>query len=538
MSSYSSRLEKHLKNQAKQIRKDAELSHSTALEQAAIEFGFSGWKQARAHMSWAESHIPIALADLPGITTELARSFSSRKGYPYFHEPLTNQRVDPGDMSQCEKVASHILLVGLFDELHSPLNLCRSREAQRWLRPTLPMSVATDEQNAVSWRVAMHARTLALYASVTAEAPIYTSKPTPDEVRETLLRLLHATYSMSVSLQAKAGGADVLEHPGFREYVGYALSAAREMSWPTEGIGSLLEYAGIGQWQYYGSAPAGSKSLLWAGRPRPTEQIEKASSTNSETPHFPPPPRRPLSAAQHQDLAYLLANLDIPTMGNVRIQRKLTAIQDTLIAWMAKKSGRQPAEELYFQRKRTARKVRFLAPAQVKALKCQISGIQRVLAKGATRCPSKAHVLRQVVQLEDMLDRWIDKTGGQWAQLDQKLLMDSIGLVAADPKDELLHEGESLWQQVEVMGTAREENLVEVSRPHLYRIWKEEDDAEGWPFDASSQETEDSLHEHLEGLAYYRYVGSATTRKSFLADVQKAFYFGPTHIWFKQRLID
>ena len=81
--------------------------------------------------------------------------------------------------------------------------------------------------------------------------------------------------------------------------------------------------------------------------------------------------------------------------------------------------------------------------------------------------------------------------------------------------------------EVAVMGTAREENLVEVSRPHLYRIWKEEDNAEGWPFDASSQETEDSLREHLEGLTYYRYVGSATTRKSFLADVRKGFYFEP-----------
>lgn len=537
MSSYSSRLEKHLKNQAKQIRKDTELSHSTALEQAAIEFGFSGWRQARAHMAWVESHVPVALADLPSITTELARSLRSRKGYPYFHEPLTNQRVDPSDMAQCEQVASRILLVGLIDELHAPLNLCRSHQAQMWLRPTLPMDVATDEQRAMSWKVVLHARTLALYGSETTNTPIYTSKPTPDEVRETLLRLLHATYSMSVSFQAIAGAAEVLEHPGFREYVGYALSAAREMSWPTEGIGLLLEYANIGHWQDYGSAPAGSKSLLWAGRPRLIEQLDKTRSESSKASHLPPP-RRALSAAQHKDLAYLLANLDIPTMGSIEIQRKLTAIQETLIAWMAQKSGHQAAEELYFQRKRTVRKVRFLAPAQVKALKHQISGIQRVLAKGAVHCSSKAHVLRQVVQVEQMLNRWIGRTGDHWARLDQKLVMDSIGLVAADPKDELLYEGESLWQQVEVMGTAREENLVEVSRAHLYRIWKEEDDAEGWPFDASSQETEDSLREHLEGLTYYRYVGSATTRKSFLTDVRKGFYFEPTHVWFKQRLID
>jgi hypothetical protein len=414
MSSYSSRLEKHLKNQAKLIRKDSQLSHSVALEQAAIEFGFSGWKQARSHISWAETRIALAIDDLPSKTAELARSLSTRKGYPYFHEPLTGQRVDPTNSVQCEEVASRILLVGLFDELHAPLHLCRSPQAQMWFYPTLPMDYATARQEALSWKVVRYARSLALYASKPVEVPLNLSKPTPDDVRIALFSLMQAYYSISVSLKAKEGADEVLKHPGFREYVGYAQSAAREMNWPTEGIDSLMEYSGVTYWRDIGNAPAGATSMLWQERPRATVSSDSHAANQAK-------------------------------------------------------------------------------PA-----------------------------------------RSVDRKG---ARSDQKLVMDSIGLVAADPKDELLLEGEALWQKVEMMGTYREENLVEVTRPHLYKSWKDEYEAMGWLFDPSKEDAEDSVREHLDGLMFYRYLGGATTKSSFLADVRKGFYFEPMHIWFKQRLI-
>jgi hypothetical protein len=414
MSSYSSRLEKHLKNQAKLIRQGSNLSHSAALEQAAIEFGFSGWKQARGHMSWAENRVALALADLPSKMAELTQSLSTRKGYPYFHEPLTGQRIDPTDLAQCEEVALRILLVGLIDELHAPLHLCRSPQAQIWFIPTLPMDSATAEQEALSWKIGLYARSLALYASKPLEVPSYFSKPTPDDVRTALTSLMRAYYSMSVSLTVKEGIDDVLKHPGFREYVGYALSAAREMNWPTESIDSLLEYSGITFWRDFGNAPTGSTSMLWHARHRAI-----------------------VSPASHE-------------------------------------------------------------PNQAK--------------------PARSDDRKR-------------------AKSDQKLVMDSIGLVAADPKDEPLLEGEALWQKVEMMGTYREENLVEVTRPHLYKSWKEEYEAMGWLFDPAKEDAEDSVREHLEGLVFYRYLGGATTKGSFLADVRKSFYFEPMHIWFKQKLI-
>lgn len=414
MSSYSSRLEKHLKNQAKLIRKETEVSHSAALEQAAIEFGFSGWKQARSHMDWADKRIAQTLADLPIKTAELVKSLSARKGYPYFHEPLTGQRVDPTDLTQCEEVASRILLVGLFDELHAPVHLCRSPQAHMWFTPTLPVDAATADQDSLSWKVGLYARSLALYASKPLEVPSYLTKPTADDVRRALISLMRAYYSISVSLKAKEGPDEVLKHPGFREYVGYALSAAREMNWPTEGIDSLLEYAGVTFWREFGNAPDGAKSMLWKARPR--TKVDPGSDTSA-------PDRR------------------IPTEHG--------------------------------------------------------------------------------------------KSDGS----DQKLVMDSIGLVAADPKDELLLEGEPLWQRVEMMGTYREENLVAVTRPHLYKSWKEEEEAMGLLFDPEREDADDSVREHLEGLVFYRYLGSATTKSRFLADVKKGFYFEPMHIWFKQNLI-
>ncbi len=414
MSSYSSRLEKHLKNQAKLIRKETEVSHSAALEQAAIEFGFSGWKQARSHMAWADERIALVLADLPGNTAELVKSLSARKGYPYFHEPHTGERVDPEDLAQCEEVASRILLVGLIDELHAPVHLCSSPQAQMWFSPTLPMDSAIAEQETLSWKVVRYAHAIAQPANKPNEIPPLVSKPTPSDIRTVLMKLMRALYSMSVSLKAREGADAVLKHPGFREYVGYAISAAREMNWPAEGIDSLLEYAGITFWRKFGSAPAGAKSMLWQARPRAT--VNPGSDTSA-------PDRR------------------IPTEHG--------------------------------------------------------------------------------------------KSDGS----DQKLVMDSIGLVATDPKDELLFEGEPLWQRVEMMGTYREENLVAVTRPHLYKSWKEEEEAMGLLFDPEREDADDSVREHLEGLIFYRYLGSATTKSRFLADVKKGFYVEPMHIWFKQNLI-
>lgn len=50
MSSYTSRLQRHLKNHAKQLRSAADARHSEALDIAAADFGFSGWKQATVHI--------------------------------------------------------------------------------------------------------------------------------------------------------------------------------------------------------------------------------------------------------------------------------------------------------------------------------------------------------------------------------------------------------------------------------------------------------------------------------------------------------
>lgn len=87
------------------------------------------------------------------------------------------------------------------------------------------------------------------------------------------------------------------------------------------------------------------------------------------------------------------------------------------------------------------------------------------------------------------------------------------------------------------MGTSWEGSLVSSVRAHLFKYWREEDEAEGYPFDESSEDSEESLVEHLHGLAFYRYIGKASTPAGFMRDVRKAFYFGVEHAWFKQKLL-
>lgn len=118
-----------------------------------------------------------------------------------------------------------------------------------------------------------------------------------------------------------------------------------------------------------------------------------------------------------------------------------------------------------------------------------------------------------------------------------KLPMDSIGLVATDPKHELSLDSESLWRQTEIMGGSREANLIAAVRPYLSKSWKEDEDGQGYEFDAADPDSEQSILEHLHEFVFYRYTGEALTCSQFEKEVRKAFYFEPEHVWFKQRMI-
>lgn len=115
--------------------------------------------------------------------------------------------------------------------------------------------------------------------------------------------------------------------------------------------------------------------------------------------------------------------------------------------------------------------------------------------------------------------------------------MDSIGLVAVDPKHELSIDSEAVWKQTEIMGSSRESDLIAAIRPHLFKSWTEEDEGSGYEFDAADLDSEQSILEHLHDLVFYRYTGEALTRSQYEKEVRKAFYFEPDHVWFKQRMI-
>lgn len=138
MSSYSSRLARHLKNRAKQLRSDTNLAHSRALETAAIDFGFTGWKQAQAHMEQADARIRDLEVSLPHEIARQAAELRTIPGYPYTLDDQVGVRYLPADKQQTEGVARRLTLLRLFEEVHAPQDLNRSESAQLWFRA--PMS--------------------------------------------------------------------------------------------------------------------------------------------------------------------------------------------------------------------------------------------------------------------------------------------------------------------------------------------------------------------------------------------------------------
>ena len=129
------------------------------------------------------------------------------------------------------------------------------------------------------------------------------------------------------------------------------------------------------------------------------------------------------------------------------------------------------------------------------------------------------------------------QTAGHWMRTTHKLPMDSIGLVAVDPKHEISIDSEAVWRRTEIMGGSREANLIAAVRPRLFTSWREEEEGMGYEFNAADPDSEQSILEHLHDLVFYRYTGEALTRTQFEKEVRTAFYFQPEHVWFKQRML-
>jgi hypothetical protein len=541
MSSYTSRLQRHLKNHAKQLRATSDIRHSEALDVAATDFGFSGWKQATAHMAMAESRIRDAQTSFASEIARLAAELRTLPGYPYRLEDRTGVRFEPADKQQTEAVARRLALLQLFEDIHAPKELCRSVSARLWLRAPMLFEDAAEMRHGGPWKIRRLSNALVNEPKAPESGWLHDQPPTPEVARLTIIEYLHALHSISVIRSLTGSLEGVVEHPGFKEFAGFALNALLVINEAEEPLLKLLEHAGISACIHPTPGLVDPKRLYWIGR-QDSEKLqsnEVVSMLVGSPLH--PRLRRPLNSLsheKHQELSAELARLGRLVQGRAGLERKLSEIRETLASWMALEAGSQErASECYFDKSRAKRAVPFLGPAEEREARTAIQAIQDFIEADYEHCTPRSQLLRHVLQLQQRFDRWMEQTAGHWRKTTHKLPMDSIGLVAVDPKHEISIDSETVWKKAEIMGGSREANLIAAIRPHLFESWKEEEEGMGYEFDAAAPDSEQSILEHLNELVFYRYTGTARTRPQFEKEVRKAFYFEPDHVWFKQRMI-
>lgn len=541
MSSYTSRLQRHLKNHAKQLRSAADIRHSEALDIAATDFGFSGWKQATAHMAMAENRIRDTQTSLVSEIARLAAELRLLPGYPYRLEDRTGVRFEPADKQQTEAVARRLVLLQLFEDIHAPKELCHSVSARLWLRAPMLFEDAAEICHGGQWKIRRLSNSLVNESKASENAWLHVQPPTPEVARIAIIEYLHALHSISVIRSLTGSPEVIVGHPGFKEFAGFALNALLAGKESEEPLLKLLDHAGVSAWVQTTPGLIDPKRLYWVGR-QESESLqpnEGVSMVIGSPLH--PRLRRPLNSLsheKHEELSTALARIGKLVQGKAGLERNLSEIRETLAGWMALEiGGQERASKCYFGKSRAYRAVPFLAPAEERAARTAIQAIRDYIEAGYEHCVPRSRLLSQILQLQQKFDRWMEKTEGHWLKTTHRLPMDSIGLVATDPKHELSLGSESVWKQTAIMGGRSEANLIAAIRPHLFNSWKEDEEGQGYEFDAADPDSEQSILEHLHELVFYRYTGEALTRSQYEKEVRKAFYFEPEHVWFKQRKI-
>ncbi|AWZ84312.1 DUF5623 domain-containing protein [Pseudomonas aeruginosa] len=541
MSSYTSRLQRHLKNHAKQLRYVADTRHSEALDIAAADFGFSGWKQATAHMAMAEIRIRGAQASFASEVARLAAELRVLPGYPYRLEDRTGVRFEPADKQQTEAVAKRLVLLQLFEDIHAPKGLCHSVSARLWFRAPMLFDDAAEICQRAPWKIRRLSLALMNEPKASENSWLHVQPPTPEVARITIIEYLHALHSISVIRSLTGSPEEVVGHPGFKEFAGFALNALLAGKESKEALLRLLDHAGISGWVKATSSLIDPKRLYWVGR-QESESLQSNQGVSMVIgPALHPRLRRPLNSLsheKHEEISTALARVGKLVQGKAGLERNLSEIRETLAGWMALEiGGQERANKCYFSMYRAYRPVPFLAPAEEVSARTAIQTIRDCIEAGYENCMPRSRLLTQVIQLQKKFDRWMEKTEGHWLKTSHKLPMDSIGLVAIDPKHELSLDSESVWKQTTIMGGSREADLIAAVRPLLFKSWREEEEGMGYDFNAADPDSEQSILEHLHDLAFYRYTGAALTRAQYEKEVRKAFYFEPEHVWFKQRKI-
>lgn len=533
MTSYSSRLDRHLKNQARKLRQVGEITNQQALECVAIDFGFTGWKQACQHMAWSDAKIRETESTLSQEIANFSPRLRENVGYPYVADERLGIRYIPGETLHVEKVAKCLVYLRLYEQVHAPEHLNRTANAKLWFLPVLPLEDA--ESQVAMGRMNLRSLGATLINPTAPSAfPREQAPLTPEFVQERVLAYLHGLHSVSLIRCLSGQPESALEHPNFKAFASYALAGLQAHSQFSE----VISFAGMSRWAQRGPDRFRPDLLLW--EERSAGQDKKPAATKplvSPTEQANRPPNL-LTQDQHRRIAETLHVLEPLLPKQPDLRKRLEVIQTILAGWFAAEYGSpESAVAVYFKGARTYGDTAFLAPAEERrALRC-LRELRQWIMEGYAQCAPLSLLLQTLSALDFALGQWLERTRHHWKKSNLKVLMDSIGLVAVDPKHDVLLEEESNWKRTDLMGTNWENSLVASVRHHLFSTWREEDELEGYAFDEASDETDASLMEHLHGLAFYRYVGAASTAAEFKRDAQRAFYFGVELAWFKQKLL-
>tara|TARA_R110002020_G_scaffold121942_6_gene277092 strand:+ start:338 stop:1285 length:948 start_codon:yes stop_codon:yes gene_type:complete len=303
----------------------------------------------------------------------------------------------------------------------------------------------------------------------------------------------------------------------------------------------LIAYASISGWAQPNRQGFDPQNLVWKRLQDDADaRLGEGVSMLVGSPEHPRLRRPPnsLSVEEHEQLAAALAQVGKLVRGKAKLLSKVEKLRDTLSSWMALETGRrEQAEALYFTSLLSLPQLPYLPPLDENRGKHLIAVICEIVQLGYDNCAPKTRVLKLVQELRLGFERWMLQTRYHWNRLDQKLQMDSIGLVAIDVKHELSGGFDGDWKAILFLDASQEAKLVAALRPLLFEAWKEEDELEGYPFDPASPDSEQSILDHLSDLKFYRYVGPAKTLRHFMQATEQAFFFEPEHIWFKQKRI-
>lgn len=539
MTPYSRALREHLKNQSKLIARSRSIRHSVALDHSSQDYGFLNWKQALVHMARADEIVAKTRANFSTLVQAAAQEISKQRGYPFLLDERVGMRYNPRVPDQAQSLAHRQILLELFENLHAPTNLGNSQSARQWLRPILPTTKAVDILSNGRWRTKQLAT--AVGAAQGAEViirPGYRDL-TRSDIRDEIADFLHALYSQSVRIAVAGSFDEALGHPGFRQFAGCALTALQGPM--GNDLVTLLEHAHVTHWLRGSSGQLDRDHLFWNQTGR---TVGLSTSTISGYPVNQPfetlsnhRPVNSLSEVHRSQLATLLSNITNRCPTTAPIQRALASIGLTLAGWVTEQLNDPAQARASFSSASRRQPVAFLSPAFANQLRVDLASLQATLIGAYDECKARTELLAVIRKLEKLVQVWLERTRDHWSRKTLRLEMDSIGLVAVDPKHEPYLEPDTPWRMEEFMGTSREANLVNAIRPHLFPEWKEEDEQEGYSFDIEDMDIEDSLVEHLNSLVFYRYVGPARTQKQFWKEVNDFVYFRPQHVWFKQELI-